>query len=60
MKTTRVVGAGIAFVLAITFILRGQVTMTAIPAGTVSLTATDVETFKSLSDTQLVKGCEGN
>jgi hypothetical protein len=53
MKTTRVVGAGVAFVLAITFILHGQVTMTAIPAGTVSLSATNVMTLASLSDAQL-------
>ena len=53
MKTTRAVGAGIAFVLAITFILRGQVTMTAIPAGTVSLSATNIRTLASLSDAQL-------
>ena len=53
MKTTRAVGVGVAFVLAITFILHGQVTGTAIRAGTISLTATDVAAFKSLSDAQL-------
>ena len=53
MKTTRAVGVGVAFVLAITFILRGQVTVTAIQAGTISLTGTDMAAFKSLSDAQL-------
>jgi len=53
MKTTRVVGAGVAFVLAITFILRGQVAMTVSPAGTVSLSATNVRALASLSDAQL-------
>jgi hypothetical protein len=53
MKTTRVVGVGVAFVLAITFILRGQVSLPASPAGMISLTAANVATFKSLSDAQL-------
>ena len=53
MKTTRVVGVGVAFVLAITFILRGQVTVTFIQAETISLSGTDVAMFKSLSDAQL-------
>jgi hypothetical protein len=55
MKTTRAVGTGIAFVFAITFILRGQVTVTAIPAGTVSLSATNIRTLGTLSDAQLGK-----
>ncbi|MGB7748855.1 MAG: hypothetical protein WBN75_16385, partial [Verrucomicrobiia bacterium] len=42
MKKTRMVWAGIAFVVAITFSLRGQVTVPAIPAGTVSLSATNI------------------
>jgi len=53
MKTTRVVGARVAFVLAITFILYSQATVTAIPAGTISLCATNIRTLESLSDAQL-------
>ena len=53
MKTTRAVGVGVAFVLAITFISRGQALVPASPAGTISLTATNVATLKSLTDAQL-------
>jgi hypothetical protein len=53
MKTTRAVWTGIALIFAITFILRGQVTVTAIPAGTVSLSATNIRTLGTLSDAQL-------
>ena len=53
MKKTRMVWAGIAFVVAITFSLRGQVTVPAIPAGTVSLSATNIRTLGTFSDAQL-------
>ena len=43
---------GIAFVFAISFSLRGQVTVSAIPAGTVSLSAANIRTLGILSDAQ--------
>jgi hypothetical protein len=43
---------GVVFVLAITFSLRGQVTVPAIPAGTVSLSAANIRSLGMLSDAQ--------
>jgi len=53
MKKTQVVSAGIAFVLAITFSLRGQGTVPATPAGTISLSAPNIRSLGTLSDAQL-------
>ena len=53
MKTTRVVGTVVAFVLAITFILRSQAAVTAISTGTISLSVTNIGMLASLSDAQL-------
>lgn len=53
MEKTQAVSAGIAFVLAITFSLHCQVVVPEIPAGTVSLSATNIRTVRTLSDAQL-------
>jgi hypothetical protein len=53
MKTAQAVWTGIALIFAITFILRGQVIVMAIPSGTISLSVTNFRTWGSLSDAQL-------
>jgi hypothetical protein len=53
MKKTRMVSAGVVLVLAITFSLRGQVPVSVLPAGTVSLSAANIRTLGTLSDAQL-------
>jgi hypothetical protein len=52
MKRPPLALMGVAIVLAITFSLRGQVTVPGIPAGTVSLSAANIRTLGTLSDAQ--------
>ena len=52
MKRPPLALMGVAFVLAISFSLRGQVTVPAIPAGTVSLSAANIRALGTLSDAQ--------
>lgn len=53
MKTARVMWAGLVLVLALAFVLHGQLTGSGVPSGTVSLSVTNIRSLASLSDAQL-------
>jgi hypothetical protein len=53
MKRPPLALMGVAFAFATSFSLRGQVTVPAVPAGTVSLSASNIRTLGTFSDAQL-------